>query len=116
MLLGHRTDRDNWNLPGGRVEATETPWDAVVREVREEVGLTVQPRSLVAIYSVPSRSDLIFTFHCNVLAGQACTSEEADRVQWFLPSELPSNTFESHRERIYDALAHHQTVLLKVQA
>jgi 8-oxo-dGTP diphosphatase len=115
VLLCHRTDRDNWNLPGGTVEQAETPWDAVVREVEEEVGLIVRPCSLSAVYSIPSRSDLVFTFRCDVMSGQAQTSTEADQVQWFGLSELPDTLFESHRERIEDAIANHQTTLLKVQ-
>jgi ADP-ribose pyrophosphatase YjhB (NUDIX family) len=39
VLLCRRRDIDAWNLPGGGVEAGETPWHAAVREVREEVGL-----------------------------------------------------------------------------
>ena len=36
VLLCHRRDFDLWNLPGGRVEAGESPWSALVREVEEE--------------------------------------------------------------------------------
>jgi 8-oxo-dGTP diphosphatase len=115
VLLCHRTDQDNWNLPGGTVEQAETPWDAVVREVEEEVGLIVRPRVLSAVYSIPSRSDLVFTFCCDVVSGQAHTSAEADRVQWFPLSELPDTLFASHRERILDAVANHPRPLLKTQ-
>jgi 8-oxo-dGTP pyrophosphatase MutT (NUDIX family) len=38
VLLCHRRDLDVWNLPGGRVEQGESPWQAAVRETREEVG------------------------------------------------------------------------------
>lgn len=36
-----------WSVPGGRVEPGETLADAVVREVREETGLDVEPRELL---------------------------------------------------------------------
>ncbi len=39
VLLCHRRDMDLWNAPGGRVEAGESPWEAVVREIREETGV-----------------------------------------------------------------------------
>jgi mutator protein MutT len=46
VLLCHRTvDRawypDVWNLPGGHMEANETPTQALAREVREELGVTL---------------------------------------------------------------------------
>jgi len=115
VLLCHRTDRDAWNLPGGRVEAAETPWAAVVREVEEEVGLLVKVIDSIGIYAIPVRSDLVFTFRCEVVGGSLHTTEEADDIQWYLPSELPVNTFSSHVERIHDAYAGHSAVLLKTQ-
>ncbi|MEG4800581.1 NUDIX domain-containing protein [Microcoleus sp. ARI1-B5] len=122
VLLCHRTDRDAWNLPGGRVEAAETPWAAVVREVEEEVGLLVKVIGAIlcegfanGIYAVPSRSDLVFTFRCEVVGGSLRTTEEADDMQWYLPSELPVNSFSNHVERIQDGCAGHSEVLLKTQ-
>jgi ADP-ribose pyrophosphatase YjhB (NUDIX family) len=38
---GHDPHRGLWSLPGGRIEAGESPEQAVVREVREETGLDV---------------------------------------------------------------------------
>jgi 8-oxo-dGTP diphosphatase len=39
---GHAPHAGSWSLPGGRVEAGETPEQAVEREVREETGLEVR--------------------------------------------------------------------------
>ncbi len=41
MLLVHRRDLDIWERPGGGVDEGETPWEAVIRETREETGLQV---------------------------------------------------------------------------
>lgn len=38
---GHAPEAGRWSIPGGRVEAGEPLWEAVVREVREEAGIDV---------------------------------------------------------------------------
>ena len=36
VLLCLRNDYDLWNLPGGTLEQGESPWQGVIREVKEE--------------------------------------------------------------------------------
>lgn len=36
----------SWALPGGGIEANETPAEAAIREVQEELGLTIEPSAL----------------------------------------------------------------------
>ncbi len=105
-----------WNLPGGRVEAAESPWDAVVREVSEEVGLLVSVDRLLGVYAMPARADLVFNFLCVPVGGAIRLSNEADDIQWFSHADIPSNTLPRQRERIGDAFADHDGVLLKAQA
>jgi 8-oxo-dGTP diphosphatase len=103
VLLCHRTDRDAWNPPGGRVEPGETPQEAVVREVLEEVGLRVRVERLLGVHPVPAKDDLVFTFVCVPVGGVLSTSSEADQVAWFARANLPANTLPRHVERIEEA-------------
>jgi 8-oxo-dGTP diphosphatase len=50
---GHDPHRGLWSLPGGRIEAGESPEEAVVREVREETGLEVVPGRPVGRVQIP---------------------------------------------------------------
>lgn len=47
--------RGFWAFPGGFVELRETVEEAVVRELREETGLSARPLRLVGVYSGPDR-------------------------------------------------------------
>jgi mutator protein MutT len=58
FLLLKRTDNGHkfsgyWGLPGGSVEKDETPLDAVIREVKEEIGLDIPNVKLLNTYKYP---------------------------------------------------------------
>jgi ADP-ribose pyrophosphatase YjhB (NUDIX family) len=50
---GHDPHRGLWSLPGGRIEAGESPEQAVVREVHEETGLAVAAQQVVGHVTIP---------------------------------------------------------------
>jgi len=54
VLLVRRIDDGNWELPGGRIEVGETARQAVIREVAEESGITIELTTISGIYSDPS--------------------------------------------------------------
>lgn len=51
ILLQHRTDEDNWCIPGGIMEIGETFEQTAKRETYEETGLEVKELELFGIYS-----------------------------------------------------------------
>jgi len=50
VLLVKARDKSNWQLPGGRLESGETPIEALLREVKEETGLTAQILQMTGKY------------------------------------------------------------------
>lgn len=112
VLFCHRRDCDFWNLPGGGVESGEAPWQAVVREVREEVGLAVEVEQLAGLYSWLALDEVIYSFVCRVTGGALSKSDESDDARYFALDALPANTFIEHAARAHDAaLGQPQTIL-----
>jgi 8-oxo-dGTP diphosphatase len=56
ILLVEPVYKDDWELPGGAVDADESPYDAAVRELKEELDLTVTPGRLLVVDWVPPRA------------------------------------------------------------
>lgn len=54
FLLCELTYKREWDLPGGVVDPEEAPSHCVVREVREELGLDVEARALLAVNWLPA--------------------------------------------------------------
>ncbi len=116
VLLVEPTYKDYWELPGGTVEANESPRDAAVREIREELGLTVTPGAVLAIDWVPPRADrtegLMLVFDGGVLTPELTAvirlpPEElrswawstSDQVSQRLPPVLARRATASHQAR-----------------
>lgn len=90
-----RNDRDEWELPGGRIDAIDaTLEDVVRRECREELGVEVDVGELIDTYLfqvVPDRRVTIVCYAATVLEGQAAQlviSDEHTAVGLFATAEL----------------------------
>jgi 8-oxo-dGTP pyrophosphatase MutT (NUDIX family) len=59
---GLRTHRSQWALPGGRCDSGETPVEAALRELREELGLALEPEAVLGLLDdYPTRSGYLIT-------------------------------------------------------
>lgn len=65
------------------MESGESPWEGIVREVKEEVCIDVEVIKLLGIYSKLEKDELIFSFLCNWTNGELDLSDEADQIEFF---------------------------------
>ena len=102
---------------GGGVEPGESVRQAVVREVREETGLDVEPLRLIGVYSDPAHHQIVTypdgnvihyvssVFECAVRGGTLTCCPETLELGWFDPEALPEDIMLISTVRIRDALA-----------
>ena len=78
---------NRYAIIAGFLEKGETPEAAVLREVKEELGLEGQIAGLVGYYSFFERNQLIFAFHVQA-QGEVVVGEELAEVKLVRPEEL----------------------------
>ena len=77
-----------WGIPGGGLEYGETSEDAVIREVWEETGLTVQIEKLL-MNKTFSPDKFAMYYLCTVKDGVFQPSDEVSEYGYFSPDSLP---------------------------
>lgn len=87
-----RNERDEWELPGGKLEVGETPEACVAREIAEELGLAVDAAQILDCWlyePLPGAFVVIVTYGCAEREVQAATlSDEHGELGWFGLDEL----------------------------
>ena len=117
ILLIHRTDNDNWAVPGGAMDLGESLPDTAVRETLEETGIHVEVTGLVGIYTDPkhvilytsngeARQEFSVVFTARPVGGEPKTSDESREVRWMAPEDIPGLTMDpSMRTRVMHHLS-----------
>ncbi|MDO3660980.1 NUDIX domain-containing protein [Bacillus sp. C28GYM-DRY-1] len=96
VLLMKRADNGLWGIPSGHVEPGESAEQAIIREIKEETGLTVKVSKMRGVYSDPSSQTFIYPdgrvsqfitncFQCEVIGGTLKKStEEALEIRYLI--------------------------------
>lgn len=83
-----------WEFVGGKVEPGETKADALIRECREELDITVDVGKIYTqvIHEYPDIQIRLTLFHCTVASGTPKLLEHRD-LKWIHPDQIPEFDF-----------------------
>ena len=90
---GHEPGAGLWSLPGGRIEPGETDAEALVREMLEETGLTVEPGRLIGSVKRPGRGGDVIDirdYAATVISGTLRAGDDAADARWVSEADLGS--------------------------
>lgn len=78
-----------WEFPGGKMEAGESPEDALKREIREELGVEIAVEKFICTtdYDYPSFHLTMHSYLCHLQSGEIKLLEHKSAL-WLSPDEL----------------------------
>ena len=109
ILIAKRPDNKHqggkWEFPGGKVEANETPQQALIREINEELGCTVKKmQPLIQIYHhYPDKAVFLDVYTITQFSGVAW-GREGQAICWVKPENLNQYTFPAANYSILNAI------------
>ncbi|MBI3855642.1 MAG: NUDIX hydrolase [Planctomycetes bacterium] len=104
ILLVKARDKNNWQLPGGRLEPGESPAEAVVREVKEETGLRARVGRLTGRYRREDGS-VVRIYAARARGKLAGAREEIVEQRWVRLREAKEMVGGNTRRRLVEGVA-----------
>ena len=90
----HKTRGLLWEFVGGKVEPGETKEEALIRECREELTITVAPGEVFmeVIHQYPDLNVKLTLFHATIAEGEPVCLEH-NALRWLTPHEIDQYDF-----------------------
>ena len=103
LLLDHvLRPASGWGVPGGFINYSEQPDEAVKREIVEEIGLEIKNLELVRIRTIKRHIEILFRARAS---GEGrIKSMEIKQIGWFAPDKMPQEMSEAQKKLIRQVL------------
>lgn len=92
LATSRRKDITQWGLPGGKVEQGESPYEALVREMKEETGIDVLEAKEIFVRPIPPDGK-VRCYKIISYVGKPKTVETGIDVKWANPNDLVAGPF-----------------------
>lgn len=99
VLLVKEVDDKNWKLPGGKIHAGETIFEAFLREIEEELGFIPQKKTIqnYQIANIPGSENLRHIILVDsVPLEMVVKTDEVEQASYFAIDDLPNTKFKEH--------------------
>jgi 8-oxo-dGTP diphosphatase len=72
-----------WEFPGGKIEGDESPQECLIRELKEELSITVELQKYIGetVYHYPEKSIQLIAYSGVIVNGEI-TLNDHDRIEW----------------------------------
>jgi len=103
LLLDHLLrPKFSWGIPGGFINASEQPVDAIKREIFEETGLQIEDIEMFRVRTIYRHVEILFLARAK---GEArVKSLEITDAAWFSVDEMPEQMSSKHKELVRQVL------------
>lgn len=106
--------KNQWAIPGGRLQLGETLREACQREILEETGINIKVGELIYTFEViERRADgqilfhyVILDFLADYLSGTAIPGDDATEVGWFSPQDIKSLDINPYTKKLLKEKLH----------
>ena len=88
---GYGEFKDGWEFPGGKIEPGETPQEALVREIKEELDIEIEVKDFLETveYDYPGFHLSMDCFFCTIKSGELVLKEH-EAAKWLTVETLDS--------------------------
>ena len=88
---GYGEFKDGWEFPGGKIEPGETPQEALVREIKEELDIEIEVKDFLETveYDYPDFHLSMACFFCSIRSGEMVLKEH-EAAKWLTVETLDS--------------------------
>lgn len=97
-----------WEFPGGKVEENETFKEAIIREIQEELNVTIHHLHYLCSIEDHTKASLlnVHAFACKIKEGEICLTAHST-MQWIAPEKIDLAGFHGSDQPIIEACKHY---------